>query len=74
MVCKLFAEKSASLNESSRTGIIDEPNYQWQMKFINQLLENFKEVYSFFRDNIWVIDLADMQSLKEAKKEGSKAE
>ena len=74
MVYKFFAEKSASLNESSRAGIINEPNYQWQMKFINQLLENFKEVYSFFRDNIWVIDLADMQSLKEAKKEGSKAE
>ena len=68
MVYKLFAEKSASLNESSRTGIINEPNYQWQMKFINQLLENFKEVYSFFRDNIWGIDLADMQSLSKYKK------
>ena len=56
------------LLESSRTGIINEPNYQWQMKFINQLLENFKEVYSFFRDNIWGIDLADMQSLSKYKK------
>ena len=34
------------------------------MKFINQLLENLKkEVYSSFRDNIWGVDLADMQLL-----------
>ena len=68
MVYKFFAEKSASLNESSRTGIINEPNYQCQIKFINQLLENLKKVYSFFRDNIWGIDLADMQSLSKYKK------
>ena len=43
IVYKFFAEKSASLNESSRTGIVNEPNYQWQMKFINQLLENLKK-------------------------------
>ena len=35
-----------------------------QMNFINHLLENFKnENYSSFRDNIWSVDLADMQSL-----------
>ena len=35
------------------------------MNFINQLLENSrkKNVYSSFRDNIWGVDLADMQSL-----------
>ena len=34
------------------------------MNFINHLLENFKnENYSSFRDNIWSVDLADMQSL-----------
>ena len=35
------------------------------MRFINQLLENSKKrkVYSSFRDNIWGVDLADMQSL-----------
>ena len=33
-----------------------------QMSFIKQLLENPKKVYSSFRDNIWGIDLADMQS------------
>ena len=32
------------------------------MSFINQLLEK-RKVYSSFRDNIWGVDLADMQSL-----------
>ena len=42
----------------------------WQMNFINQLLKNFKKrkVYSFFRDNIWGVDLADMQSLSKYNK------
>ena len=32
------------------------------MNFINQLLENSKEkVYSSFKDNIWGVDVADMQ-------------
>ena len=39
------------------------------MNFINQLLENSKKkVYSSFRDNIWVVDLADMQSLSKYNK------
>ena len=39
------------------------------MSFINQLLENLKkEVYSSFRDNIWGVDLADMQSLNKYNK------
>ena len=35
------------------------------MNFINQLLENSKKkkVYSSFKDNIWGVDSADMQSL-----------
>ena len=35
------------------------------MSFISQLSENSKKrkVYSSFRDNIWAVDLADMQSL-----------
>ena len=32
-----------------------------QMSFIKQSLENPKKVYSSFRDNIWGVDLADMQ-------------
>ena len=42
------------------------------MNCINQLLKNLKkekEVYSSFRDNIWGIDLADMQSLSKYNKE-----
>ena len=40
------------------------------MNFINQLLENLKKrkVYSSFRDNIWGVDLADMQSLSKYNK------
>ena len=36
------------------------------MNFINQLLPKKlkkRKVYSFFRKNIWGVDLADMQSL-----------
>ena len=42
------------------------------MNCINPLLKNLKkekEVYSSFRDNIWGIDLADMQSLSKYNKE-----
>ena len=40
------------------------------MSFINQLFENSKKrkVYSSFRDNIWGVDLADMQSLSKYNK------
>ena len=40
------------------------------MNFINQLLKNLKKenfIY-FFRDNIWGVDLADMQSLSKYSK------
>ena len=42
----------------------------WQMKFISLLLENLKKrkVYSSFRDNIWGVDLADMQFLSKYNK------
>ena len=39
------------------------------MNFINQLLRNFKkEVYSSFKDNIWSVDLADMQLISKYNK------
>ena len=40
------------------------------MNFINQLLENLKKrkVYSSYKDNIWGVDLADMQSLSKYNK------
>ena len=42
----------------------------WQMNFINLLLENKKKrkLYSSFRDNIFGVDLADMQSLSKYNK------
>ena len=38
------------------------------MNFINQLLQNLGKVYSSFRDNIWGVDLADMQLLSKFNK------
>ena len=40
------------------------------MNFINLLLKKFKKrkVYSSFRDNIWGLDLADMQSFSKYNK------
>ena len=40
------------------------------MSFISQLFENSKKrkFYSSFRDNIWAVDLADMQSLSKYNK------
>ena len=40
------------------------------MNFLSLLLENLKKrkVYSSFKDNIWGVDLADMQSLNRYNK------
>ena len=38
------------------------------MNFINLLLENLIKVYSQLKDNIWGVDLADMQSLSRKNK------
>ena len=51
MVYKFLDKKSASLNKSSGSGVVNKPNY-----------------YSFFKDNIWGVDLADMQSLSKYNK------
>ena len=40
----------------------------WQVSFINQLIKNLRRVYSSFRDNIWGVDLGDMQSLSKYNK------
>ena len=39
MVYKFFDKKSTSLNKSIGSGIANEPNYQLQMNFINQLFK-----------------------------------
>ena len=40
------------------------------MNFISQLLGNVKKrkVYSYFKDNIWGVDLADMQLISKYNK------
>ena len=40
------------------------------MSFINQLLESLKKekVYSSFEDNVWGVDLADMQLISKYNK------
>ena len=59
MVCKFFDKKS------SGSGVVTEPNYQLANELHRQIIRKFKrrKVYSSFRDNIWGVDLADMQSL-----------
>ena len=52
---------AASLSNKSAT----EPNYQLANELHKQIIRKFKKrkVYSSFRDNIWAVVLADMQSL-----------
>ena len=59
MVYKFFDKKS------SGGGITSEPNYQLADELHKPIIRKFKKrkVYSSFRDNIWGVDLADMQSL-----------
>ena len=65
MVYKFFNKKSALHNESSGSGIANELNYQLANELHKPIIQKFKKrkVYSFFRDNIWGVDLPDMQSL-----------
>ena len=59
MVYKFFDKKS------SESGIVNEPNYQLANELYKPIIRKLKKrkVYSSFRDNIWGVDLADMQSL-----------
>ena len=59
MVYKFFDKKS------SGSGIVNEPNYQLANELHKPIIRKFKKrkVYSSFRDNIWGVDLADMQSV-----------
>ena len=64
MVYKFFDKKS------SGGGIDTEPNYQFANDFHRQIIRKLKrwKVYSSFRDNIWGVVLADMQSLSKYNK------
>ena len=59
MFYKFFDKKS------SGSGVAIVPNYQLANELHRQIIRKFKrrEVSSSFRDNIWGVDLADMQSL-----------
>ena len=64
MVYKFFDKKS------SGSSITNEPNYQLADELHKPIIRKFKKrkVYSSFRDNIWEVDLADMQSLSKYNK------
>ena len=59
MVYKFFDKKC------SGSGVAIEPNYQLANKIYRQIIRkrNRRKVYLSFRDNIWGVDLADMQWL-----------
>ena len=70
MIYNFFDKKSASLNKSSGSSIVNEPDYQLENELDKPIIRKFwkRKVYSSFRDNIWGVDLADMQSLRKYNK------
>ena len=64
MVYKFFDKKS------SGSGVDTEPNYHLANELHRQIIRKFKrrKVYSSFRDNIWGVDLTDIQSLSKYNK------
>ena len=64
MVYNFFDKKS------SGSGITNELNYQLANELHKPVIKKFKKrkVYSSFKDNIWGVDLADMQSLSKYNK------
>ena len=70
MVYKFFDKKFALLNKSCGSGIANEPNYQLANELHKPVIRKFKnrKVYSSFRENIWGVDLADMQTLSKYNK------
>ena len=64
VVYTFFDEKSKG------SGIINESNYQLADELHKPIIKKFKKrkVYSSFKDNIWGVDLADVQSLSKYNK------
>ena len=65
MAYKFFDKKSKG------SGIItNKPNYQLANELHKTIIRKFKKrkVYSSYRDTIWGVDLADMQSLSKYNK------
>ena len=71
MLQKFFDKKPALLNKSSGSGIVNEPNYQLPNELHKPIIRKFKkgEVQSSFRDELWGVDLTDMQSLSKYNNE-----
>ena len=63
MVYKFFDKKSKG------SGITNDSNYQLANELHKPIIKKFKKrkVYSSFKDNIWGVDLADMQFLSKYK-------
>ena len=57
-------------DRNSEIGITNEANYQLANEFHKPIIRKFKKrkVYSSFKDNIWGVDLADMQLLSKYNK------
>ena len=64
MVYKLFDKKS------SGSGIVNEANYQLANELHKPIIRKFnkRKIYSSFRENVWGVDLANMQSLSKCHK------
>ena len=64
MVYKFFDKKSKG------SGVANEPNCQLAKELHKPIIRKLKKrkVYSYFRDNIWGVDLADMQLLSKYNK------
>ena len=67
MLCKFFNKKSigSGIAASLASKSANERNYQLANELHKLIIRKFKkrQVYSYCRDNIWDVDLADMQSL-----------
>ena len=73
MVYKFFDKKSASLADNSAKvsgGIKSMPNLRLADELYKPVIRKFKRkiVYSSFKDNIWAVDLADMQLISKCNK------
>ena len=57
-------------NKSSGKGVTTEPHYHFTNELHWQVIKKFmrRQVYSSFRDNIWGVDLADMQPISKYNK------
>ena len=65
MFYKFFDKKSSGSGIANETS-----NYQLANELHKPIIRKFKKrkIYSFFRDNIWGVDLADMKSLSKYNK------